>query len=286
MLETPFFFNNNNYRLFGVFHAPNSQSSQVSKKLGMVFCTPFAEEKMISHRIFVNIARALAREGIACLRFDFMGEGDSEGNFEESTIKSRLSDIFAAMSVLAEKTNAEKMGLIGVRFGATLAALAASQREVDLMVLVSPVVSGKTYMDQCLLSNLTTQLVVYKKVLKDRKQLVNDLMSGETVNIDGYMLNRNLYVETCEIDLLKETAPAVNNALIIEVVKNGNQPIDAALKELLEIYGKSHWTEFRRVQNGPFWKDSKLYTAAAPELNEALISWISNVTINEKISKI
>ncbi len=279
MLETPLFFDNNNYRLFGVFHAPNSQSPQVSKKLAMVFCTPFAEEKMIAHRVFVNMARTLASEGIACLRFDFMGEGDSEGNFEDSTIKTRLSDIRSALSVLNQKAGVKKMGLIGVRFGATLAALAASQNSVESLVLISPIVFGKPYMEQCLLSNLSTQLVVFKKVLKDRKQLVNDLMAGEMVNIDGYLMNRDLYEETCQISLLN-SIPTVQNTLIVDVVKNEKQPTDEALKELYEICGKSHRTEFRRVQDCIFWKDSKLYSALAPELNKTLISWLSNATVN------
>ncbi len=109
--ENPFFFTNGACRLFGVLHAPNGQGSLARHKLGMLFCSPFAEEKMIAHRVFVNIARSLAREGITCLRFDFMGEGDSEGNFEDSTIKTRLSDISAALSILAEETGVGKQDL-------------------------------------------------------------------------------------------------------------------------------------------------------------------------------
>ena len=158
MLETPFFFNNNDYRLYGVFHAPDEQAPLTGLRHGIVFCAPFAEEKMFSHRVYVNMARALAREGVACLRFDFMGEGDSDGSFEDSTVTTRLSDISAAMAALAEKAKIVYMGLIGVRFGATLAALAATRKMVDTLALISPVISGQTYMDQCLRSNLTTQM--------------------------------------------------------------------------------------------------------------------------------
>ena len=88
-METPLFFKNINYKLFGVLHQP--EHGELTKpSLGIVFCHPFAEEKLIVHRVMVNLARRLTKEGIYCLRFDYMGHGDSDGNFEDSTIETRL----------------------------------------------------------------------------------------------------------------------------------------------------------------------------------------------------
>ena len=277
MIESPFFFTNDNYRLFGVLHSPNDQCPLAGHKLGIVFCTPFAEEKTITHRVVVNIARALAREGIACLRFDFMGEGDSEGDFEDSTVKTRLSDISAALSILAEKTGVEKIGLVGVRFGATLAALAASQKEVNLLVLISPIVSGRPYMDQCLRSNLTTQMTTYGKIIMDRKQLVSDLMDGQLVNIDGYLFSKDLYEEMVGIDLLDGAEiSAGKKILIIQVAKDEKQPIDQGLSKLCEkLRNNNPETEILKVQEDPFWKDGKIYSPVKRDLNKALVNWLS-----------
>jgi len=52
MTETPFFFPNGNYQLFGVLH----EAEAPSKNEGFVFCAPFAEEKLWAHRVFVNFA--------------------------------------------------------------------------------------------------------------------------------------------------------------------------------------------------------------------------------------
>ena len=127
MIETPFFFPNADYQLFGVLHEPENQT----QRTGFVFCSPFAEEKLWTHRVFVSFAREMAHRGYFVLRFDYMGHGDSEGDFEDSTIESRLSDIKCAVRTLKEKTkNGATVGLLGLRLGATLAALVA-ENETD-----------------------------------------------------------------------------------------------------------------------------------------------------------
>jgi exosortase A-associated hydrolase 2 len=276
-LEKPFFFKNTDYRLFGILHTPDNEKPPLAGiKLGMVFCTPFAEEKMIAHRVFVNMARTLSEQGIACMRFDFMGEGDSEGNFEDSTIKTRLSDIAAAMSVLAKETGVEKIGLIGARFGGTLAALAACQNKLDSLILISPVVSGKSYMDQCLLSNLSTQMVAYKKIIKDRTKLIADLMEGNPVNIDGYLFGKDLYEEMVGVDLMDGPEITTRKILIIQVTKNEKQPLDHSLGKYYEkLKNNSPETEIMKVQEEPFWKDSKIYSPLKRELHKVLVNWIS-----------
>ena len=47
-------------------------------------------------RAAVNICRALAREGIATLRFDFTGLGESQGDFADSTFTKNVADLKAA----------------------------------------------------------------------------------------------------------------------------------------------------------------------------------------------
>ena len=42
------------------------------------------------------IARALANQGIAVLRFDFTGLGDSTGEFSHTNFSSNVQDLFAA----------------------------------------------------------------------------------------------------------------------------------------------------------------------------------------------
>ena len=67
-------------------------------------------------RSAVNIGRALAREGIATLRFDFTGIGESEGVFADTTFSTNVSDLQAAAAFLEKGYAAPKI-LVGHSLG-------------------------------------------------------------------------------------------------------------------------------------------------------------------------
>ena len=52
-----------------------------------------------------RIARALADLGIAVLRFDFTGLGDSKGDFSNTNFSSNLQDLLAAAHYLEQGIN-------------------------------------------------------------------------------------------------------------------------------------------------------------------------------------
>ncbi len=77
--------------------------------------------KAISH-----ISRALCREKIAVLRFDFTGLGQSEGDFSETNLSSNIADLVAAATWL-EREQAAPSLLIGHSFGGSAVLQAANQ---------------------------------------------------------------------------------------------------------------------------------------------------------------
>jgi alpha/beta superfamily hydrolase len=72
------------------------------------------------------ISKALAERGVAVLRFDFTGLGDSEGEFSDTTFSTNIEDILAAAEFLRSKHTAPVI-LIGHSLGGT-AMLAAAPR--------------------------------------------------------------------------------------------------------------------------------------------------------------
>jgi alpha/beta superfamily hydrolase len=73
-----------------------------------------------------NIARALSRQRIAVLRFDFTGLGESLGEFAETTFSSQIGDLVAAARFLEERHQAPKI-LIGHSLGGTAVLHAAAR---------------------------------------------------------------------------------------------------------------------------------------------------------------
>jgi len=73
----------------------------------------------------VNINRALARHGLAVLRFDFTGLGESEGDFSETNFSTNVSDLIAAADFLSDRFEAPKL-LIGHSLGGAAVLQAAA----------------------------------------------------------------------------------------------------------------------------------------------------------------
>jgi uncharacterized OsmC-like protein/fermentation-respiration switch protein FrsA (DUF1100 family) len=72
-----------------------------------------------------NIARALTDSGIAVLRFDFTGLGQSEGDFADTNFSSNVSDLLAAARFLEENYRAPDI-LLGHSLGGTAILQAAA----------------------------------------------------------------------------------------------------------------------------------------------------------------
>ena len=72
-----------------------------------------------------RVSRALAAEGVAVLRFDFTGLGDSEGDFADTTFSSNVGDLVAAAVYMERELEAPKI-LIGHSLGGAAVLRAAA----------------------------------------------------------------------------------------------------------------------------------------------------------------
>jgi pimeloyl-ACP methyl ester carboxylesterase len=94
---------------------------------------------------FDRIAGGLAADGVASLRFDWRGHGESEGTQEEVTLSGLLNDLRAAFEVLRTRTGVTTTSLVGQSFVGGVCAHYAAQRstEVDRLVLLCPRIDYK-----------------------------------------------------------------------------------------------------------------------------------------------
>ncbi|MGH3734790.1 MAG: alpha/beta hydrolase [Micromonosporaceae bacterium] len=100
---------------------------------------------------FTRLAEGLGTAGVASLRYDLRGHGESDGIPQEITLTVHLNDIHVALEHVRQQTGAETVGLLGASFGGGLAAYYAAKRPEELtrLVLLNPQLNYKDrYIDQ------------------------------------------------------------------------------------------------------------------------------------------
>ncbi len=122
-----------------------SVSTQISAPARMfpavILLHGFTGSHTESQFLFVETARRLAKAGIAALRADFYGSGDSDGSFQDMTIPTELADArrmfaFAAMQAGVDPT---RVGVLGYSLGGCIAGLlAGSEPRLGALVLWAP----------------------------------------------------------------------------------------------------------------------------------------------------
>lgn len=95
---------------------------------------------------YPRLSRLLAEHGIATLRVDYRGTGDSDGNYTMTTFSTQISDAVAAVEFIRRKlghtVDSNSIGMLGFSQGGLVTSVAASmERHIDSIVLWSAVAS-------------------------------------------------------------------------------------------------------------------------------------------------
>jgi len=86
---------------------------------------------------YTALGERLAREGLAILRFDFRGCGESEGRIEESTVSGRIADLGSAIEFVESYLGSEtRMGLLGSSLGGYISLMKASTEKKIRAVVI------------------------------------------------------------------------------------------------------------------------------------------------------
>lgn len=131
-------------KIFAILHRPLVKH----KVPAVVICSGFAGNKCGKHRIFVTLAQKLAEQGIAVLRFDYRGSGDSEGDFNTITLSNQVSDTLAMFEYLSSQPfiDFSRLGILGRSLGGAVAVLSASHlSSLKSLVLWAPVFTSEPW---------------------------------------------------------------------------------------------------------------------------------------------
>lgn len=135
-------------KLFGILHMPINNHGKVP---AVLMCHGLAGNKTGRFRIYVNLAKELAKVGIASLRVDFRGCGDSDGEFSEVTVKGFLRDAHVSLRHLTHHAgiDASRLGIFGRSFGAAIALMAAEEyKKIKSLTLWAPLYNTHQWLEK------------------------------------------------------------------------------------------------------------------------------------------
>jgi len=243
-------------QLSGVLHIPDCNKDE--KRPAIVICHGFISSKVGQHRLFVTLARNLCLAGYAVLRFDFSGCGESSGEYRDVTITQQIEETIKAIDFLEKQPEIDltQIILIGHSLGGAIAAsVAASDRRIHQLILLSPVANA--YGD------------VVKIVGQERYQKC--LQEG-VVNFEGFELGIALFLSLGELRPLAEIHKFPGNVLLVHGTEDIETPLDNAYQyqsalatrtashcRLQIIAGADH------TYNSPLWEK---------ELQQMIIEWL------------
>ncbi|HSE57282.1 MAG TPA: alpha/beta hydrolase [Nitrospiraceae bacterium] len=107
------------HKIAAILTVPSSPTDRVA-----LFCHGFLSSKNSSTN--KALVRLLIERDIATFRFDFFGQGESEGPFEDITVGLALDQAKTALAWTAAQ-GFRRLGLVGSSFGGLIALLAASE---------------------------------------------------------------------------------------------------------------------------------------------------------------
>ena len=206
----PIFFGAAKRPLFGWFHFPLHLEDVQGHRLGLVICNPFGYEAICAHRSLKRFAQATADLGLPCLRFDYDGTGDSFGSdFDPERLQAWISSVHQAIDALKTRAAVDRVVLLGVRLGATLAALAAVDRtDVIGLVAIAPVLVGKAYLHELRALQMTLDLLPAPATF-------SCLPAGTQESV-GFAISAETQRKLAQIDLTQQTRAPAHQVLLLD----------------------------------------------------------------------
>jgi alpha/beta superfamily hydrolase len=241
--------------LYAMLHHP------VGKSRGAVLlCPADGEERAWCLRTYVELARVLAERGFWALRFDYTGQGESAGAYEDAAVDARIADIGAVLDVLRKRSGEASPALVGARLGGTLALEAAARDpQIDCLALWEPVLDASGYARNLVRINLTMQMVMHKKVIRTTEQLMEDLAVGGRVSANGYNLTKS-FLDSLEALRPAERLSQAGGRILVVATPVARLPESPA--------------EVKRLQFAPFWKEPKADMTPPRALITDTVAWL------------
>ncbi|KIL37207.1 hypothetical protein SD71_00235 [Cohnella kolymensis] len=208
--------------LRGMLHAPDHITG---KSPAVILFHGFTGSKTGAQFVFVELCRRLEKKGIASVRFDFSGSGESDGDFMGTTLTSQLSDASNILDYVRslDFVDKEKVMILGMSLGGVIASLLAADRkdEIHALCLWCPAAIVVQDLKEGKLQNID----------------ISHLDNWEYIDVRGLKLGKDFVNDALCWDIYATASYYNKNVLLIHGDQDDLVPISVSEK-YLETYGQ------------------------------------------------
>lgn len=226
--------------LRGMVHIPDGNTGKLPV---VIIFHGFTGHKMESHFSFVKLSRLLEKSGIASVRFDFGGSGESDGDFVDMTISKELLDAKTILDYVKtlDYVDINRIGVVGLSMGGAVASMLAGDRKEDICAL-------------CLWAPAGNMLeLILNGPYKDK---IAEIEQNGYIDLGGLLLGLDFINDLKSIDIYEKASSYDKNVLILHGDSDKTVPVSASEK-FLEIYEKRGCLHI--VQGGDHTFNSKVW---------------------------
>jgi alpha-beta hydrolase superfamily lysophospholipase len=222
--------------LFGFFHS----TAEPARK-AVLLCPPLGQDQIRCHRLYRQLAHALVAEGMAVLRFDYYGSGDSAGASADVDWDRCVADTVTAAAELRARSACEQVVAFGARLGGSIALAAAPIAGFAGLVTWDPVLDGDSYVAR--LDAMQAELRV------DAKRFVKP---RETADVAaqwlGFAISERLRRQLIALRLEPSSAPTLVLDSLSATPTRSWQSLDGDHTTVRTLQPPTPWDDLNRLE--------------------------------------
>lgn len=222
----------NGLNLRGMLHVPEGMPGKIP-----VVCMfhGFTGNRIETHFLFARLSRELEKAGIASLRVDMGGSGESDGEFFNMTISKEVEDAKAILGYARSLDFADtgRIGLVGLSMGGVIASMTAGDcnEQVRALCLWAPAYNMRQiFLGRDTLNQDFTELSEAQKA---------EMFARGWKDFSGLALSVNYLADLESLDLVGRAAAYDKNVLIVHGDGDVVVPIENSDKYLKAYGGKA-----------------------------------------------